>query len=222
MDASHPAADEIARRMAGTGRNAGEVMLMAAPVRLEIITRAPARILRRGIPSSTAGDLMTSNPAGPPDPPKILVDSDWKAEAQREKERLAAAEAARTKQKPTREGTAQGELPEPTLAALVEMLASQAVMGLGALVDRETRGLLIDLEGARFAIDLLGMLEEKTKGNLDANEATQLRQVLAELRARYVQVSQLIAKEAAAVNIRRPASELGSTAFGGPARSPSA
>ena len=129
--------------------------------------------------------------------PKLHVDSDWKAEAQAEKERLAAAEKARDAEKPA-PGPDGRELPQGDFKSLVGVLASQALMGLGTMQDPETKGVVIDLEGARFSIDLLSMLEEKTKGNLDAEEASELSQLLAELRARFVQVTQLIAQHAAA------------------------
>src|SRR5262245_10331043 len=120
--------------------------------------------------------------------PKLHIDSDWKAEAQREKERLAQKE---TKDKP-KAGAAnhQGELPEANFGVLVTMLEPQAIMGVGAMADRETGRVVVDLEGSRFSIDLLDMLEQKTKGNLIEEEAKELRQLLAELRSRFVQISQ--------------------------------
>jgi len=44
-----------------------------------------------------------------------------------------------------------------------------------------------DLEGARHSIDLLGMLQEKTRGNLTLEEQRLLENSLTELRFRYVQ-----------------------------------
>jgi hypothetical protein len=49
--------------------------------------------------------------------------------------------------------------------------------------------------GAQFAIDLLGVLEEKTKGNLTTEEADELKEVLAHLRARFVQIARLVAAQ---------------------------
>lgn len=46
-----------------------------------------------------------------------------------------------------------------------------------------------NLEGARQMIEILALLEEKTKGNLTAEERQVLEQVLYELRLRFVQVS---------------------------------
>jgi hypothetical protein len=133
--------------------------------------------------------------------PKLHVDADWKAEAQAEKERLAAKEKAQA-EAGTEGGGPEGRgLPEASFRTLVGTLASQAIMGLGAMVDPQTKGIVIDMEGARFAIDLLGVIEEKTKGNLDQDEENELRQVLAELRSRYVEVSHLVAQQAAAGNV---------------------
>jgi len=125
--------------------------------------------------------------------PKIHVDQDWKAQAQAEKERLEKKEAEQAKSRPQR-----GELPLADFRALVGTLASQAIMGLGAYADPKTGRVMIDLEGSRFSIDLLGLLEEKTQGNLTEEEATDLKQVLAELRAQYVHITQLVAKQMAA------------------------
>jgi hypothetical protein len=125
--------------------------------------------------------------------PKIHVDADWKAEAQAEKERLVEAEAAAPE--PTAQG--RGELPPADFKGLVGLLASQAIMGLGAMPDKTGKGVMIDLEGAKFAIDLLAMIEEKTKGNLDDEESKELEAVLVELRSRFVQITQLLAKQAA-------------------------
>ncbi|MCH2140271.1 MAG: DUF1844 domain-containing protein [Phycisphaerales bacterium] len=123
--------------------------------------------------------------------PKIQVDADWKAEAQAEKERLAEAEANSTSS-PKGRG-----LPPADFKGLVGMLASQAIMGLGAVPDESGKGVLIDLEGSKFAIDLLAELEKKTEGNLSDEEAKELSAVLTELRARFVQVTQLIAQQGA-------------------------
>ncbi len=127
------------------------------------------------------------------DEPKIQVDSDWKAEAQAEKEKLsAAAEAAVEENSQKRQA-----LPAADFKGLMGLLASQAIMGLGAVQDREGRGVMVDLEGARFAIDLLVVLQEKTKGNLEEEEQKELDTIIPELQSRFVQISELIAQQAA-------------------------
>jgi hypothetical protein len=54
---------------------------------------------------------------------------------------------------------------------------------------------IVDLEGSRFAIDLIGVLEERTKGNLSEEEAKDLAAVLGELRSRFVQLATMIAQQ---------------------------
>ena len=127
--------------------------------------------------------------------PKLHIDSDWKEEAQAEKERLAAEAAEKTSEGGT---PAPGELPPADFKSLMGLLASQAIMGLGAYTDPQSGGVVIDLPGAKFAIDLLGVLEEKTKGNLSDEEGVEIDKVLTELRSRFVQVAQLVAQQAEA------------------------
>ena len=127
------------------------------------------------------------------DTPKLHIDSDWKAEAQAEKERLAA-DAAKKAESP--EGAPKpGEMPPADFKSLMGLLASQAIMGLGAYTDPESGGVVVDLPGAKFAIDLLGVLEEKTKGNLTEEEAAEIGKVVTELRSRFVQIAQLVAQQ---------------------------
>jgi len=126
--------------------------------------------------------------------PKIQVDSDWKAEAQAEKDRLIAEEQKQVTE-PGEPPRGPHAMPDANFKTLVGVLASQALMGLGTMQDPQTKGVVVDLEGAQFSIDLLAVLEEKTAGNLDDDEAAELKQLLVELRARFVQVGQLIAQQ---------------------------
>ena len=129
------------------------------------------------------------------DTPKIQIDSDWKAEVQAEKEKLAAAETEANDKGPD----PRGELPPADFKGLMGILASQAVMGLGSMSDPNGGGVMVDLVGAKFAIDLLGVLQEKTAGNLEETEAAELDQILVELRSRFVQIADLMAQQKAGV-----------------------
>ena len=126
--------------------------------------------------------------------PKIQIDTDWKAEAQAEKERLAKKES----EADPGERPRPGELPKADFRTLVGAVASQAFISLGALGDPKSGRVVVDLPGAKFAIDLLGVLAEKTKGNITEEEAKELTQVLAELRARFVQFTNLVAQQSVA------------------------
>ena len=112
--------------------------------------------------------------------PKIEVDSDWKAEAQAEKERLAVAE-----QKVEERAQAQ-KIPDADFRGLLGALASQALMGLGMHQDPSSKGVMVDLEGSKFVIDLLAVVEEKTKGNLDEKESETLSAILHQLRMAFM------------------------------------
>ena len=146
----------------------------------------------------------------PDDAPKLHIDADWKEQAQAEKEKLSQ----KIDDSPRQSGP--DEFPPADMRALVGSLASQALMGLGAYADPQTGRAMIDLMGSRFAIDLLGVLEEKTKGNLTPDEASELKEVLSELRQRFVQIASMIqqqmAKDPASVQFMgRPESAPGAT-----------
>ncbi len=120
---------------------------------------------------------------------KIQVDSDWKAQAQAEKEKLVEAEQKAEAKAEER------KLPEADFKGLMGILASQALLGLGMQQDPSGKGVMVDLEGAKYTIDMLAMLEEKTAGNISEEEATELKQLIQELQARFVQIAQLVAAQ---------------------------
>jgi hypothetical protein len=119
---------------------------------------------------------------------KIIVDEDWKAEAQKEKEILAAQEKAE-KEKKQEEKQARGPLPEGNFAALVSMLTTQTLFALGLLQVKDQEQKEPDLEMAKYHIDILETIQEKTKGNLTKEEETVLSNTLNELRMGYVRVA---------------------------------
>ena len=119
---------------------------------------------------------------------KIIVDEDWKQEAQKEKEILAAQEEARKKDK-QQEKMSRGPLPEGNFAALISMLATQALFALGLLQIKGQEERKPDLELAKYNIDMLQVLEEKTKGNLSKEEEIVLANTLNELRMAYVKIA---------------------------------
>ena len=119
---------------------------------------------------------------------KIIVDEDWKQEAQKEKEILAAQEEAEKKEEKEEERP-RGPLPEGNFAALVSLLTTQALFALGLLQFKEQEKREPDLELAKYNIDMLQTLEEKTKGNLTEQEKSILSKTLSDLRMGYVQVA---------------------------------
>lgn len=110
--------------------------------------------------------------------PRIQVDDDWKTEAAREKEKLAdeAVEVGKG-----------GPLPEPKFVELIQMIAMQAMVGLGGMASPDGRPIPPDLDLAKHQIDMLELLAVKTAGNLDDEEKELLDAVLHDMRMRFVQ-----------------------------------
>ena len=132
-----------------------------------------------------------------PGPSPIQIDDDWKAQAQREKQ----AAAAKASSKPTA-SSASGpaappsrprsrELPPASFDTLINQLASQALLYLGVSPDPRGQS-YVSPEMARHQIDLLGVLQAKTEGKLDEEEAGNLAATLYELREAYLSVSRAL------------------------------
>jgi hypothetical protein len=79
---------------------------------------------------------------------------------------------------------------ELTFTAFVLSLASTAAIHFGDLPDPVSgKPLTPNLDGASQMIEILSLLDQKTRGNLTAEERQVLEQVLYELRMRFVEVS---------------------------------
>lgn len=78
---------------------------------------------------------------------------------------------------------------EASLSTLMLSIASGAAMALGLAPHPVSGKLEKDLSLARFNIDLLAMLEEKTKGNRSTDEDRFLQSVLQDLRMKFVQAN---------------------------------
>jgi len=77
--------------------------------------------------------------------------------------------------------------PEITFGTFVVGLSTQALMHLGELPDPQTNQQAQDLAAAQQLIDIIVMLENKTRGNLDPDEQSMLQAILFELRMKYVE-----------------------------------
>jgi len=89
-------------------------------------------------------------------------------------------------------------LPPPTFEFLIFSLKTQSEMRLGLISFGTEDGEKEkpDLLAARHAIDMLAMLQEKTKGNLSLEEQRLIENSLTELRFRFVQLSDTLAAPA--------------------------
>ena len=115
---------------------------------------------------------------------KIIVDEDWKDQAQKEKENLAEEEK-------TQEQTQQEArtLPPADFAGLISMLMTQALFSLGVIQMKEGEKREPDFIMAKYNIDMLEVLAEKTKGNLSEEEDKLLTETLSQVKMAFVQLS---------------------------------
>ena len=95
------------------------------------------------------------------------------------------SEAVRAK-KAYLEGEEGAQLPKIDFSTFVISLNSSALVQLGVLDDPTTGKKSKNLILAKQTIDVLGMMEEKTQGNLNADEANMLKSILYDLRILYV------------------------------------
>jgi len=80
-------------------------------------------------------------------------------------------------------------LPEITFSTFVIGLSTQALVLLGEIREGGDAEVAADLAGAKQLIDILGMLQAKTRGNLDDAETGLLDNALYDLRMRFVERS---------------------------------
>jgi hypothetical protein len=108
---------------------------------------------------------------------QVRQEAAQEAKAAQEKAFQAAAEKAAA-------GVAAG--PAITFSSLIFSLSSTAFMQLGAIPDPNTGKTAKDLALAKQTIDLLGVLREKTRNNLDQEEENLFEHLLYDLRLAYV------------------------------------
>ena len=107
------------------------------------------------------------------------VDESWKHSVEKEKQAQATPEES-------------APAAEADFLGFVSTLAMQALMALGEMPNPQTGQAQPDLPQARYLIDVIQILSDKTKGNLSAEETAELKTLLYELRVKFVKKSQEI------------------------------
>lgn len=128
----------------------------------------------------------------------LNVDDDWKRQAQEEKRRLAEQEQkakAPAAPTPAADGAATAaisaedlETADTPFATLVHTLLTQSLVYLGGMGSRGGQSML-NLDAAKRSLDMLGVLDDKCKGNLSDVEQKLLDTALYESRNRFVSVA---------------------------------
>ena len=114
----------------------------------------------------------------------------------RDRRGSAGSEAAPTTASPVKEAASSADavsdasrttpIPPVTFSSFVISLGSSSLMLMGEQLDPQQAPMPVNLPQAKEIIDLLSVLEDKTKGNLTSDEQTVLRDMLYALRMKYV------------------------------------
>ncbi|RYF05902.1 MAG: DUF1844 domain-containing protein [Deltaproteobacteria bacterium] len=91
----------------------------------------------------------------------------------------------------SREQQSKGQAGRPTtdFLSFIASLAANAMGALGAMPQAQARGIPVDHAMAREYIDIIAMLQERTKGNLTKEEDASLLRLMGELRSAYVEIT---------------------------------
>ena len=119
------------------------------------------------------------------DKPKIIVDDDWKNQAQAEKEKLSEEAHAKA------EEAELPPMPPANFETLVSGLAMQSLMVMGAIPDPRSGHRYVDLDVAKHHIDTMLMLKEKTEGNLSDDEIKMLDETAKQLQMQFVHLKDM-------------------------------
>lgn len=132
--------------------------------------------------------------------PKLIIDEDYKTQVEREKEQLRAQQEAEDATESSdavaseaSSAEAQPDVPPPpppSLTFLVTSLATQAMAAMGQIPGEDGEPLPVNMDYAKHFIDLIGVLEEKTSGNLDDTESKFLQETLHQMRMMFVSMQQ--------------------------------
>jgi hypothetical protein len=108
-------------------------------------------------------------------------------EEQAEEPEPSTQEKAKDRAKVEEEVTQEMPFPEINFSTFIFSLNTSALLHLGEIPDPATGKQKEDLAMAKQTIDLIAMLQEKTRGNLAPDEENLVKHILYDLRLRYVQ-----------------------------------
>ena len=137
----------------------------------------------QGTDEPTAGARTDAPPAGGGD----TASSAAAASASASTSAGSAHAAERPSTAQSRARASAGVAPEITFGTFVVGLSTQALVHLGEIPDPLSGQPSADLPAAQQLIDIIAILKEKTRGNLDHDEDTLLETILFELRMKYVE-----------------------------------
>ena len=117
---------------------------------------------------------------------KRLFDESGKERSQEEAQSSTAEEKPKVQESARTEPKQESDYPQVTFTNFVLSLSTSALFHFGDFPEQEGGASEKNLPAAKQTIDILDMLKEKTKGNLDENENNLIQGALYELKMRYV------------------------------------
>jgi hypothetical protein len=123
---------------------------------------------------------------------KGFVVKDKRFSAKKEGESDSSVKEEKKREEPPREGGGPEQdipLPEISFINFLFSLSTSALIQLGEIEDPISQKMVKNLPLAKQTIDLIGMLKEKTKGNLNPDEEKLTENILYDLRIRYVKAA---------------------------------
>ncbi len=75
---------------------------------------------------------------------------------------------------------------KPTFLTIIQVYQIEGMVALGKMLNPATNEITKSIDHARYVVDVLDVLQQKTKGNLEANEAHFLDQTLSTLKLNFV------------------------------------
>ena len=151
---------------------------------------SPEEEAERAAAALKAAAIETAAPPPAPTPPASQPKAAEAADTSPRRENRPTAEASAPQRESDASRVGGDPLDDPaSFLSLIMSLASNAAASLGMMPHPVTGESGVDLKTAKHWIDVLGMLEQKTRGNLDPQEAQVLESLLADLRMQYVSFS---------------------------------
>ena len=119
---------------------------------------------------------------------KGFVVKDKRFSAQKEGEDDSRGKEEKKREEASKEDTPKQDIPLPEInfVSFLFSLSTSALIQLGEIEDPVSQEIAKNLPLAKQTIDLIGMLKEKTKGNLTPDEEKMIENILYDLRIRYV------------------------------------
>jgi Domain of unknown function (DUF1844) len=129
-----------------------------------------------------------------PEEKKLIIDEDWKSQVQAEKEAAQQASGPKAAGSPTAGGEpAEGDdfaMPPASLEMLISSLVTEAMIAMGQIPHPATGKSEFRPNQAKYLIDTIAVLSEKTKGNVTPEEEQAFVNLLHQLRLAFVTLTE--------------------------------